>query len=591
MDLGGPGDYLVGCQGKEVPIVSDRNRPILAIIVATALVLPGPAAAQDGIAGSYLAARIAAGDNDYRAAAQYFSAALVRDPGNVSLMENAMLSQIGLGDIDAAAPIAARLVASGQANQIARIVQLAVDIRNRDHAAAQAALGGTEGIGPLIDGLVSAWLELAQGRFSEAQEAFDSIAAGPGLEAFALYHKALALASVGDFEGADAIFSGTADGPLPVTRRGVIAHAQILSQLERNAAARDLIAQTFGADADPEFAALTRRLEAGETLDYDVVRTADEGLAEVFFTVAGVLNGESPDGFTLVFARVADYLRPGDVDGLLLIAGILESQGQYGLATEVYERVPTDHPSFHAAEIGRADALAASGRTEAAIEALQQLARSQGDIPAVHQALGDMLRRESRFDEAARAYGRAIDLLGTPQVAHWPIYYTRGITHEREGRWDEAEADFRQALALQPEQPQVLNYLGYSFVDKGENLVEALDMIERAVAARPDDGYITDSLAWAFYKLGRYDEAVEPMERAAELVPTDPIITDHLGDVYWAVGRKLEAQFQWRRALSFEPEEKEAQRIRRKLEVGLDAVLEEEGAPPLRAADAAAADN
>ncbi|MEO1239893.1 MAG: tetratricopeptide repeat protein, partial [Pseudomonadota bacterium] len=168
---------------------------------------------------------------------------------------------------------------------------------------------------------------------------------------------------------------------------------------------------------------------------------------------------------------------------------------------------------------------------------------------------------------------------------HWVVHFARGITHEREDRWEEAEADFRKALELNPGQPQVLNYLGYSFVEMNTNMEEALELIEQAVEGRPDSGFITDSLGWALYRLGRYDEAVVHMERAVELEPVDPIINDHLGDVYWAVGRHREAEFQWHRALSFEPEEEDAERIRRKLEVGLDVVLEEEGAPALRMAN------
>ena len=236
-------------------------------------------------------------------------------------------------------------------------------------------------------------------------------------------------------------------------------------------------------------------------------------------------------------------------------------------------------------EMGRADALLADEREEAAVEVLSQLAKVYPDLPDVHLSLADTLRQLERFEEATPAYDHAIELIGEPERRHWPIYFSRGITLERTDRWDEAERDFRFALELEPDQPQVLNYLGYSLVELKTNLDEALDMIERAVEGRPNDGYITDSLGWVLYRLGRYDEAVVHMERAAELMPVDPIINDHLGDVYWAVGRQLEAQFQWRRALSFDPEPQEADRIRRKLEVGLDVVLEEEGADPIAVAD------
>ena len=170
------------------------------------------------------------------------------------------------------------------------------------------------------------------------------------------------------------------------------------------------------------------------------------------------------------------------------------------------------------------------------------------------------------------------------------VFYARAISNERLDRWDRAEADFRKALELNPDHPQVLNYLGYSLVEKRIKLDEALDMIERAVEGQPNSGYIVDSLGWVLYRLGRYDEAAGHMERAAELMPIDPVVNDHLGDALWAVGRFNEAEFQWKRALSFVDEENpspdiDPNRIRRKLEVGLDKVLEEEGAAPLRVVD------
>jgi Flp pilus assembly protein TadD len=245
--------------------------------------------------------------------------------------------------------------------------------------------------------------------------------------------------------------------------------------------------------------------------------------------------------------------------------------------------VPRSDPAFVAAEIGRAEALYRGGDPEAAIAAAAALSEAEGAPVPAHVALGDLLRRERRFDEAAAAYDRAIALIDDPQPRHWGVFYSRGIAHERSGRWPLAEADFLKALELSPDQPEVLNYLGYSWVEMRIHLDQALEMIERAVAGAPDDGYILDSLAWVLYRLGRYDEALPHMERAVALMPSDPVLNDHLGDVYWAVGRRLEAQFQWRRALYFEPEEDEIPRIRRKLEVGLDRVLEEEGEPPLAA--------
>jgi tetratricopeptide (TPR) repeat protein len=221
---------------------------------------------------------------------------------------------------------------------------------------------------------------------------------------------------------------------------------------------------------------------------------------------------------------------------------------------------------------------------------LEQLTRSHGDLAVVHSTLGDVLRAQDDYAGAIAAYDHAIGLAAENAPVRWVLYYSRGIAYERSGNQEKSEADFRAALAINPEQPQVLNYLGYSMVEQGRNLDEALEMIERAVTASPDSGYIVDSLGWVLYRLGRYDEAVGHMERAVELLAVDPVVNDHLGDVYWAVGRRRAAEFQGRRALSFIKEEDtdteaDPTRIRRKLAVGLGKVLEEEGAPPLKASN------
>jgi len=271
-------------------------------------------------------------------------------------------------------------------------------------------------------------------------------------------------------------------------------------------------------------------------------------------------------------------------------AELLETLERYELATEVYKSVPRDHPSFTAAEMGRAESLRRAEKTDAAIEVLEQLRVSHPELPLVHVSAGDLYRQNERYEDAIAAYDQAISLYDSRGTEQWFVHYARAISYERLGIWEQAETDFRKALELNPDHPQVLNYLGYSLVEKQIKLDEALSMIERAVERQPDSGYIVDSLGWVLYRLGNYDEAIVHMERAAELMPVDPVVNDHLGDVLWAVGRHTEAEFQWKRALSFVDEDKpspdiDPDRIRRKLEVGLDVVLEEEGAPPLEVAD------
>lgn len=566
-----------------------RQATALALCLATSL----PAAADgsdkgwsDGLAGAYLAARQASVASDFASAATYYTQALVRDPGNPVLLENAVLAQVGLGSIDRALPIARILKQGGSTSQIADLVLLADQLKRKDYDGIAADFAKGRDLGPLLTGLVQAWADLGRGDTEKALAGFDTLAKGAGLGSFAMYHKALALASAGDFEGADHILSGTASGPVTLDRRGIVAQAEVLSQLERNTDAIALIDAAFDVELDPGMKALRDRLVAGELVPFDIARDATEGQAEAFLSLAAALSGDAEDEITLIYARIADYLHPDNADAVLLAGDILTGQKQYDLANQTFNRIDGNSPAFVQAEMGRADALSRAGKLDAALEVMQQLAKSHADAPVVLVTLGDMLRKAERYPDAVAVYDQAIAGLGEPRPTHWVAYYTRGIAHERTGNMDLAEADMREALKLNPDQPQVLNYLGYSFVDAGRNLDEALGMIQKAVAAMPDDGYIVDSLAWALYRLGRTSEAVAPMERAVELEAVDPILNDHLGDVYWAVGRKLEAEFQWHRALSFKPEAKDEARIRRKLAVGLDVVLKEEaGAAPAVTAD------
>ncbi|MDN5785523.1 tetratricopeptide repeat protein [Pseudorhodobacter sp.] len=532
--------------------------------------------------GAYLAARVAGDSADYHEAAHWYSRALIATPGDADMMAGAIIAQLGLGNIDAAIEVAKRLAVTGTKSQPAELALIADEAKREDYAALLKPVEGGRTGALLLDGLIEAWAELGAGSMTEALDAFDRIIKTKGLESFGQFHKALALATAGDFEGAEKLFGDAKPGSIMSLRRATIAHIQILSQLDRTADALTLLDKTFQGEGDPSIAAMRAQLIAGKPVPFDIIRNATDGLAEVFFTLAVALNGEASDGFTLQYARIATYLRPGFADAILLVGAMLENQKQYDLATEAYATVPPDDGGFYAAEIGRARALQAAGKLDAALEVLRGQIRSNPKLMSLQLALADMLRGAERWPEATEAYNAAIALIPQPATAgYWAVYYSRAITLERQKLWDKAEPDFRKALELEPDQPQVLNYLGYSYLERGENYDEALSMIQRAVAQRPDSGYIIDSLAWGYFLAGRYADAVEPMEHASLLEPVDPTVTDHLGDVYWAVDRKLEARFQWRRALSFNPEEALATRLRRKLEIGLDAVLKEEGAKSL----------
>ncbi len=551
----------------------------VALGLALTLMFGAPMAGAEP-AGPYLVARQALMGNDFPAASEALARALAGDPGNMQLADAAVAAALGEGRITRAAEVAARMAAAGAVTPQATLAEVAQAISRGDFGAAGALLDRAPAAGALGDGLIRGWIAAGEGDMGGAIAIFEETGRLGGADAIVAYNIALARAVAGDFEAADALLTGPA-APVIESRRGILLRIEVLAQIDEADTAVALIDTAFDIAADPAVAALRAQLVAGEPVAYGFVRDAREGIAELFHTLALALRRDEPDTLSLVYGQLARHLGPDRPDTALLVAELLEEVGQYGLAIGVYDAIAPGSADMVEARIGRARALNADGRGAEALEALRALVRDEPARIEAHVALGDLLRSEEAYAEAAEAYTRAIDLIATPEPRHWSLFYSRAICLERAKKWDRAEPDFRTALRLLPDQPMVLNYLGYSFLEMGTNLDEAMALIRRAVDQRPDSGHIVDSLAWGYFLLGEYEAALEPMERASLLMPVDPIVTDHLGDVYWAVGRKREAEFQWRRALSFEPEPELAERIRRKLQIGLDATLAEEGAPSL----------
>lgn len=559
-----------------------RPLGLAALLTVTAL----PVSAQEGLVGPYLAARSADMSGDFREVVEYGARALTRDPENTGLMEGLIMAQVGLGQIDSAVPVAHRLAALEPESQVAGLVLMADGMKREDWQEVESVLAGGGSVGSFLDAMIEAWAAVGAGKMSDALTLFDSMASDPGVGEAALIQKALALALVGDYEGAAQIFGGE-DTVLNLNRAGIEAFVQVLSQLERNPDAVALLDEAFPGTTDEDLQTLRAELAAGKPIPFTAVAGPRAALAQLFYEVGQSILGDTDPGLVLIYARIAMYLEPEHVGAILVVAQVFEEMQNDQLAAEAYALVPETDRAYAQAQLGRAVALRRLGQIDDTLAVLTALAEKRPELANVQATIGDTLRFEQRFAEATPYYDKAISLFETEREVQWSVYFSRAITYEREGDWESAEADFRKALELSPDQPAVLNYLGYSFVERRENFDEALDMIKRAVAARPFDGYIRDSLGWVFYRLGRYDEAVAEMERAVELMPLDPVLNDHLGDTYWAVGRIREAEFQWRRALSFVTDETNLEelnpdRIRQKLELGLDKVLENEGGEPIQ---------
>lgn len=550
-----------------------------------------PAPLTYGLAGPYLAARIATVENDFTAAARYFRQAVAHDPGDLYLQDSALLATISAGQMDAALELA-RGISDGPngATDLAGLMLRAQLARDEDWTGllelierqSPGAEGTAQG-GQLLDGMLAAWARLGTGDATAALEDFNKMRRVPGAAAMLDYQLAMARALVGDYEGAEELLNRGADG---AHLMAYLARAQVLAQLDRRDEAIASLRDVPGGDAEPQMVALREALEAGDGVSFDVVRSSRDGIAQVFLTFATALaSSPEPEPLALIHARLSGWVAPDMGEARLVTAQILQIHDQFDLAETEFEALRRLGQVRPVAELSRIDALARADRYDEAEAAAMALTVAQPQLPAAWISLGDLLRQQDKFAAAVPAYDKALSLLAEdePETRWFPLY-ARGIALERSSQFDRAEADLQAALEIRPEQPSLLNYLGYSWIDRNENLEEGLALIQKAVDLAPEDGYIQDSLAWAYYRLGRYQEAVAPMEEAARSMSADPLINDHLGDIYWMVGRKREAEIQWRRALSLEPTETEddvdPERIRAKLDRGLDAVLAEEGAEP-----------
>ena len=531
--------------------------------------------------GGYLAGRHALSTKDFDAASTYLSRAIEDDLENPELLNGLISVQVSLGDIGAAKISSDNLDLLGVQTQLSNMVKIAIQLRNRDFDNAKQQIENEQGINPLLDKIVTGWAFADQGNFEDAETIFDEIGKGSSLAQFSQMQKASMLAAYGRYESALNTIENLEKNSNRISIDARALKVQLLLKLDNKEEATEYFSKIFGDGVNSDAANLRMQVEDHpNAYSIEESLSLEAGIAYAFHAIADILKDDADPNTALLYVRLAQYLNENSQKAILLAADLLEQMGQYDLAVEEYAKISPSSSYFLSSELGRVGALRDGGKTEAALEVLYYLSREFSDIGIVHNSLGDFLRREERYSEAKIAYDRAVDIYRENNNVSWVVLYARGITHERLQEWDKAESDFRNALTINPDQANVLNYLGYSLIDRGEKLDEAMTMIEKAVSLQPESGYIVDSLAWGLFKLGQYETAIPHMEKAAELMPVDPIVTDHLGDLYWAVGRQLEAKFQWRRALSFDPELKDATRIREKLRIGLDRVLVNEGLKP-----------
>ncbi len=541
--------------------------------------------------GAYLAARVAEVDNDLGSAIAYYRRALVFDPDNKALQQSLMLALISEGRFDESLPIADKLKTEPEVERFSRLALGVEAFRKNDYKGAEnwLKLALESDLDRLIVGLMTGWSKLGQGDAAAALKYLDDLKGPEWYALFVSYQKALIADQSGDAATAEAAFAATVDNVVSgsaapeVWLRAAEAYAGFLARRGDKAKALEIVgrAENF-ATGRATTDALREKIEKGLPLP-PLVTGPREGAGEVLLSLATALNRGGGETFVRLYLQYALALDPASDVVLDQLARVAEQQEDPERAIDYYGRIPDESPLKRIAELQLGLNLADLDRRDEAIQHLTKLLDGNpGDMRA-YLALGSVHASKEDYRAAADVYDRAVALLKQPTAANWNIFYQRGIAYERLKEWAKAEPNFRKALELYPDQPQVLNYLGYSWVDMNLNLEEGLEMIRRAVDLRPSDGYIVDSLGWAYYRLNRFDEAVTELERAVSLKPDDAVLNDHLGDAYWRVGRKLEATFQWSHARDMKPDADVLASVQKKLREGLPAVEDTKtaGEPPV----------
>ena len=523
--------------------------------------------------GHFLAAIFANHQQDLSAAAEFMMDALASDPNNQELLEEAFTLAIADGRFPQAADLARRFIEQDSGHELANLTLAVQAVEGGNLEAAEAALRRIpdSGLNTIVVPLMSGWMALAAGDPEAGLARLKPLQDASGFRVLHDLHAALMNDIVGRGAEAEAAFGSALEQVAePSLRLTWLAGNFFARHGQPQRAAR--IYDEFRR-AKPDAALMAVALDSLETAEQPAaeVATAREGMAETLFNVASLLAQERADVLALAHTHLALRLRPDFPVALILLGELMQGQDRSGDAIAAYRSVP-ENSSFHwLARLRIADELERLERTAEAIAVLEDLAeRRPGRYEPLFQ-LGNLLRAEERFSEAVEAYDRAVARLGEPRPSNWMLFYFRGIALERSKQWDRAEGNLLKALELEPEQPHVMNYLAYSWVEQKVHLERAKKMLHRAVELRPRDGFIVDSLGWVFYRLGDYTEAVTYLEQAVELRPQDPVLNDHLGDAYWKVGRRMEARFQWRRALSLKPEADLVPTIKAKIDRGLAA--------------------
>lgn len=496
--------------------------------------------------GSYLAGRFAQRQQDWHAAEHYMGVVLEHDKDNKLLQQRAFLLSLGAENYAKARVLADEIIASGNTNEIVVIFAAASEISQGryDTAIDYIKKLPDDGFGQYTKPLLTAW---ALTGLDKKQEAIDVLSKNMEAGDASYYlHTALIREMMGDMPAAAAAYKETMKAGLTLHSSVITGHFfERYGQPEISKMIYTGLGKLY--PFNPFISAISQLRADGKNVPVDVANV-QEGAGLALLELATLLYEKHAYDSSLIYASIVEMLMPQSPSVNLLMGDIAATRMKYAEASARYDLIPEKSPLYWLSRMRMSEIYETQGKRDDSIAMLNQMAENPLLRVNALVALGDLYRQEEDFKDAFEAYDKAIADIGELSEEHWPLIYARGMSLERLNNWEQAEKDLMQALNFQPDNPMILNFIGYNWVDKGVHLEKALDYIKRAVDMRPDDGYILDSYGWAHYRLGHYKDAVEWMEKSAAIVPDDATILDHLGDAYWQAGRRDEARYKWLRA-------------------------------------------
>lgn len=530
-------------QPKSIPMV------LLSVLLAgSALAQTAPSPVENTMA-RYLTGRVAQNAGDWAAAARNLGTVLRDDPENAGLLRRTFLLNLGEGNYTEAVALARRAREQESQSYIASLMVIADDLKQGKAADAAARLETlpADGLSQFVTPLLGAWVDVARGDKEAGLKRLRALNANDG---FAIMQQ-LQIALIEDLrdnrEAAALHYTAATERGAPLRLTMLIGN---FHERAGNKEAARRIYQRYQRENPGTLAVdeALARLDKGAPAPARLVANASDGLGEALFEMSAALYQENAQEMALLYGRLSLFLDPGQPLMRLTLGDTLAARQRYADALTEFAAVKGSSGLTWASRLRQAEMLRQLGRRDETTKLLTAMAAEKPTRVDTLLQLGDMHRMAREPKPALAAYEQAVSRIAKPAAADWAVFYARGMVLDTLGDWKRAETDLKTALSLSPEQASVLNYLGYSYIDRGIAMDEGRGLIEKALALRPHDGFIMDSLGWAKFKQGDFHGAVELLEQAVELEPMDPSISDHLGDVYWALGRKQEARFQWTRA-------------------------------------------